>query len=296
MAKRNETSSSEIVPAISNVQKEILVWEARIAEKEDEVSELSIQVQNIKIALNVFLGEYNSRVGSLYVKLDELRLRIKEYQLRIDLAKGRKISQDSLKNIEKEVSETFTEERRHMGDLEDEASEFSEEYREYLEQEKEGPPLDTEAQEKLKQLYRKLARKFHPDLAKNDKQRTEFHKIMSAINEAYKNGDLETLEKYMRQAEREEKIAKETTEEKLARLKQDYEIILGIIAKLSVELAASETSETYKLREKVNQAKKEGGDSLLELATSIQKEIDENQILLDKLVSEYKKTIESIGH
>jgi len=296
MVKKNKASSSEIVPATSNVQKEILIWEARIAEKEDEVSELSIQVQNIKIALNVFLGEYNSRVGSLYVKLDELNLRIKEYQLRIDLAKGRKISQDSLKNIEKEVSETFTEERRHMGDLEDEASEFSEEYREYLEQEKEGPPLDTEAQEKLKQLYRKLARKFHPDLAKDDKQRTEFNKIMSIINEAYKNGDLETLEKYMRQAEREEKIAKETTEEKLARLKQDYEIILGIIAKLSVELAASETSETYKLREKVNQAKKEGGDSLLELATSIQKEIDENQILLDKLVSEYKKTIESIGH
>ncbi|OGO24634.1 MAG: hypothetical protein A2Z28_01230 [Chloroflexi bacterium RBG_16_51_9] len=296
MVKKNKASSSEIVPATSNAQKEILIWEARIAEKEDEVSELSIQIQNIKNTLKVFLGEYNSRVSSLYVKLDEINLRIKEYQLRIDLAKGRKISQDSLKNIEKEVSETFTEERRHMGDLEDEASEFSEEYREYLEQEKEGPPLDTEAQEKLKQLYRKLARKFHPDLAKNDKQRTEFHKIMSAINEAYKNGDLETLEKYMRQAEREEKIAKETTEEKLARLKQDYEIILGIIAKLSVELAASETSETYKLREKVNQAKKEGGDSLLELATSIQKEIDENQILLDKLVSEYKKTIESIGH
>jgi len=296
MVKKNKASSSEIVPATSNAQKEILIWEARIAEKEDEVSELSIQIQNIKNTLKVFLGEYNSRVSSLYVKLDEINLRIKEYQLRIDLAKGRKISQDSLKNIEEEVSETFTKERRHINELEDEASEFSEEYREYLEREKEGPTLDTEAQEELKRLYRKLARKFHPDLAKNDKQRTEFHKIMSAINEAYKNGDLETLEKYMRQAEREEKIAKETTEEKLARLKQDYEIILGIIAKLSVELAASETSETYKLREKVNQAKKEGGDSLLELATSIQKEIDENQILLDKLVSEYKKTIESIGH
>ncbi len=232
----------------------------------------------------------------LYVKLDKLRLRIKEYQLRIDLAKGRKISQDSLKNIEEEVSETFTKERRHINELEDEASEFSEEYREYLEQEKEGPTLDTEAQEELKRLYRKLARKFHPDLANDDKQRTEFNKIMSAINEAYKNGDLETLEKYMRQAEREEKIAKETPEEKLARLKEDYEIMLGIIAKLRAELADSEASETYKLREKVNQAKKEGRELLQELATSIQKEIDENQVLLDELVSQYKETIESIGY
>ncbi len=296
MAKKNKTSSVEIVPATSNAQKEILIWEARIAEKEDEVSELSIQVQNTKIALHVFLGEYNSRVGSLYVKLDELNLRIKEYQLRIDLAKGRKISQDSLKNIEEEVSETFTKERRHINELEDEASEFSEEYREYLEHEEKGPTLDTEAQEELKKLYRKLARKFHPDLAKDDKQRTEFNKIMSTINEAYKNGDLETLEKYMRQAEREEKIAKETPEEKLARLKEDYEIMLGIIAKLRAELADSEASETYKLKEKVNQAEREGRDLLQELATSIQKEIDENQVLLDELVSQYKETIESIGH
>ena len=100
----------------------------------------------------------------------------------------------------------------------------------------------------------------------------------------------------MRQAEREEKIAKETPEEKLARLKEDYEIMLGIIAKLRAELADSESSETYKLREKVNQAKKEGRDSLQELATSIQKEIDENQVLLDKLVSQYKETIGSVGY
>ncbi len=57
MAKKNKTSSSEIVPATSNAQKEILIWEARIAEKEDEVSELSIQIQNAKIALHVFLRE-----------------------------------------------------------------------------------------------------------------------------------------------------------------------------------------------------------------------------------------------
>ncbi|MFQ5729711.1 MAG: hypothetical protein ACE5GN_05060, partial [Waddliaceae bacterium] len=175
MAKKNKANSTEIVSSTSDVQKEIDLWESRIAKKEDEVSELSIQVQNIKIALNVFLGEYDSRVGLFYVKLDKIKLKVKEYRTRIDLAKNKKISQDDLKNIEKEVNETFTEERQKINDLEDETSESSEKYTEYLEQEEKGPTFNTEAEKELKILYRKLALKFHPDKAKDDKQRKEYH-------------------------------------------------------------------------------------------------------------------------
>ena len=119
---------------------------------------------------------------------------------------------------------------------------------------------------------------------------------MAAINEAYENGDLETLKKYMRQMEREEKIAKETLEEKLARLKKDYEIIRGIITKLHAELEDSKASETYKLKEKVNQAKKKGRDLLQELATNIKEEIVENQMLLDELVIKYRKIIGGLAY
>ncbi|PIV63765.1 MAG: hypothetical protein COS11_05715 [bacterium (Candidatus Ratteibacteria) CG01_land_8_20_14_3_00_40_19] len=119
---------------------------------------------------------------------------------------------------------------------------------------------------------------------------------MAAINEAYKNKDLETLKKYMKQAEREEKIAKETLEEKLTRLKEDYKIILGIIAKLRAELEDLKANETYKLKEKDDKAKKEGRDLLQELATSIKAEISENQMRLDELVAQYKKIIGSLAY
>ncbi len=39
---------SEIVPTTSNIDEQIALWEARIAEKEKEASELSIQIQDIK--------------------------------------------------------------------------------------------------------------------------------------------------------------------------------------------------------------------------------------------------------
>ena len=129
MSDKKKISGSEIVSTISAVQKEISTWEARVLEKEEEISELSIQIQDIKIAINVFLGEYNSRVGLLYVKLDKLKLKIKEYRLRSSLAQGKKVSNEDLKVIEDEVDEKFSHERHKVDDLEGEAFESSEEYK-----------------------------------------------------------------------------------------------------------------------------------------------------------------------
>ncbi len=166
----------------------------------------------------------------------------------------------------------------------------------YLEKKKQGPTLNTDAEKELKAIYRKLALKFHPDKAKDDKQRKEYHSIMSEINEAYKNRDQETLKKYMRQAEREEKIAKESLEEKLARLKEEYDITLGIVTKLHAELEDLKASETYVLKLKVEGAKKEGRELLQELADNIKEELDENQAILDALVAEYKEIIQGVGY
>jgi chromosome segregation ATPase len=286
---------SDIISNISNIENEIALAELRVTEKEKEASELSIQIQDFKIKLNIFLGEYNSRVGLLYVKLDKLKLRIKEYQHRIDLAQGKKLTQETLESIEEEINETFSQERRKVDDLESEAFQSSEEHKKDLEDEDKRQSLDPESQQELRTLYRKLAKKFHPDFAKDDKQRKEYQKRMAEINEAYKVGDLETLKKYMRQAEREEKMAKETPKEKIERLKEDYETILGIIAKLREELSALKASETYKLKEKVDQAKKEGRDLLEQLAADIRKDIAENQEKLDDLVMKYRKIIEGLA-
>jgi hypothetical protein len=47
---------------------------------------------------------------------------------------------------------------------------------------------------KLKRLYRSLARRFHPDLAPDAKDRERRNRIMAQINAAYQEGDLDLLE------------------------------------------------------------------------------------------------------
>jgi hypothetical protein len=45
----------------------------------------------------------------------------------------------------------------------------------------------------IKALYRKLARRYHPDLARSDADRVQSNAQMAEINQAYNAGDLPTL-------------------------------------------------------------------------------------------------------
>lgn len=57
----------------------------------------------------------------------------------------------------------------------------------------EATPTPSDPQAELKSLYRKLARRYHPDLARSDTERILNTEQMTIINQAYATGDLRTL-------------------------------------------------------------------------------------------------------
>ena len=56
-------------------------------------------------------------------------------------------------------------------------------------------PALSDPQAELKALYRKLARRYHPDLARSDTERILNTEQMTIINQAYTTGDLQALRK-----------------------------------------------------------------------------------------------------
>ena len=54
-------------------------------------------------------------------------------------------------------------------------------------------PVVVEDLQDLKSAYRRLARRYHPDLARTEQDRIEFGRMMTRINQAYHAGDLERL-------------------------------------------------------------------------------------------------------
>lgn len=54
-------------------------------------------------------------------------------------------------------------------------------------------PIEQIDKKQFKKLYRKLARRYHPDLAVSDRERVDRNEQMAALNEAYKAGSLVEL-------------------------------------------------------------------------------------------------------
>jgi len=212
----------------------------------------------------------------------------------LDALKRKKRALSLLEDVERKVTHEFAEERRKTEDTEREASGFSEHFRRQQEEEHQST-LGEEGEEELKRLYRKLVQKFHPDLTRDPALREKHSRIMAAVNEAYEKRDLEALHKYLHEAEQEEEIARETAEEKLARLRVYYSQVLSTITGLEWELQEAQQSDTYVLHEKVVKAKEEEGTDLLqEMADKLQAEIRDETQMLNQLLARYKRRLRSV--
>jgi hypothetical protein len=254
-----------------------------ITAKREVIADLSEEVSSLKNELAIFEAEYHGRIGVLYVKLDELELAIKEYLKRIEMLKSGDIR--NLADIERTIEEQFKSDYERLKEEREEAEQYSEEY----EKVREKPKLDEESEKKLKSLYRELAKKYHPDMARTPEDKEKFHKIMAEINEAYNNKDLQKLKELAMELRTPEKVSfRETLEEELERLQKESKKLDEIISRLEDELAAIRNSDTLKFKEKVDKTRAEGRDLLKEMEDGLRKEIKQKEKDIERVKQEFK--------
>jgi hypothetical protein len=287
-------TDAAVVRSANPLDEELADLERGVADKETKAAILFIRLRDLKTLLATFLGEYNTRVGTLYAALDRIKLSIKEYLFRLDALKRKKKTLSLLEDVEEKASHEFSGERRRTEETEQEASSSSERFR-IQQEEEQRTVLDGEGQEELKRLYRTLVQKYHPDLTRDPALREKHSQTMATVNEAYEKRDLEALRRYMHEVEKEEEIARETLQQKIARLRAYYSQLLSTIAGLEWELQEAGQSDTYALREQVATAKeKEGRDLMQEMADKLQAEIREETKMLNNLLGRYKKRVSTM--
>lgn len=257
-----------------------------ITTKREIIADLSEEVYSLKNELAVFEAEYHGRIGVLYVKLDELELAIKEYLKRIELLESGKVK--NLVDLEKEIEEQFKTDYQKIKEEKEEAEQYSEEY----ERVKEKPKLDEESEKRLKSLYRELAKKYHPDMARTPEDKEKFHKIMAEINQAYNDRDLKKMEELAIRLKYPEKIfVKESLEEEFERLMGESKKLDEIISDIENELDAIKNSDTYKFKMKVDEAKAEEKDLLKEMEDGLKTKINQKDEELKKMKQEFKDIV-----
>ncbi len=246
------------------------------------IANLLEEVANLKRELTIFEAEYHARVGVLYVRLDELELELREYDKRIKLLKSRKI--DNLVDLEKTIEEQFQKDKEKINKEKEEAEQYTEEY----EAVKEKPKLDEESEKKLKSLYRELAKKYHPDMARTPEEKERYNKIMAEINQAYNDKDFGKMEELAMRLKIPEETFAETVEEEIERLQRENKKLDDIILRLEDELVALKNSDTYKLKVRVDESIAQGRDLLKEIEDNLKAKIEQRDEELVWLKREFK--------
>jgi hypothetical protein len=149
-----------------NVQEELRRLREALVEEQDRLIEAEAELADRLAEINAFEFEFEARVGYLLDSLEVLERDVRRYNERIQIARNKQLSGYAYISVDDQFQRAW------------EAPASS------------APtppaqPLNPASEVEIKKLYRQLARRFHPDLAHDESDRTRRTERMQAINDAY---------------------------------------------------------------------------------------------------------------
>jgi hypothetical protein len=214
---------------------------ATLAERESELAQLRAQ-------LTTFEGRYLRQVGILYAELDDLEARIAEREVALyDSDAARRRAEETRRQAQETHDAAFGEAHQ--------AEEFDH-------------PLN------LKTLFREVAKRIHPDFARDDAEQNHFTLLMGLANQAYKRGDTDTLQRLLDDhREINALITGEDATAELLRITRQIQHAERDIAALDSERYTLLSGEIAQLHQDAEAAAREHRDLLTELAASLRDQI-----------------------
>lgn len=228
-------SASGLVPSQLSEEQALMKKREELAELESRLAERESELANLQSDIRAFEGRYLNVVGERY---------------------------DKLAGIEKEIA------KAQGLDFEDDAETGS------LADDEVGCGQNRFHSDKLKKLYREVARKFHPDLTACPQERQHRHQLMVEINRAYETGAGDRLQELLEAGEGMEKI------ETSGAMSAEMILLIRKIAEAKQRLAQVESdveeiaaSEIYKLKLRVENSEAMGIDLLADLVSQVDRQI-----------------------
>ncbi len=266
-------------PDPAQLENAVLALREQLARLEQEHADLHIELREFELL-------YNARVGPIETQLAETQLHIDEYQLRIELVQWRGKSLSPIQ-LEAEVDHRLREQRERAEAMHANADLA----RSFVP----PPPIDPAANLDLKQIYRELAKRTHPDLAIDETDRATRSQRMANINALYARQDLEGLRRILRQLETQRLAQDETPEERLARLKDDRLRLEAAIRHVKAEIADLNRDPLMVLKLEAALGRSRGHDVLAETAQQMQARLIEAESELQQLIVKFQEAVETAG-
>lgn len=131
--------------------------------------------------------------------------------------------------------------------------------------------------ERLKKLYREVARHCHPDLAGDESERERRHELMVQVNRAYELGAEQRLRTLLENGFA-GGLSGDSSE--LALITAQIALIRECLNDVREKTAALTNSETYRLMRRCEKAEAAGWDLLAELLSQVERQITKSRLRL----------------
>lgn len=250
-----------------------------VLELRNRVGELSLEIEDIETDLGKFQVEYNSKVGKYYLELDKLNYEIQILKMKIDnqeLSKQEieKMIQDQLRDLKEQISED-----------EEQISEDESALKSMMEKNRQ---IDEKSRKELRDLYRDLAKIYHPDKARTNDEKSYFENVMKEINDAYHNLNIEILRRIEAKAQVFIEIEQigETLAQKIERLNIEKIKLNKLIQNLEGLKQNLFESDTFKLMTKINTFPGSKFEYYTKLISDLNEKIKRKKNEFEKLKSE----------
>jgi hypothetical protein len=268
-------------PDSNQLESEVLALREQLARLEQEHADLRVELHEFELL-------YNARVGPFEAQLAEAQLHIDEYQLRLELVQWRGKSLSPLQ-LEAEVEHRLRAERERAEAIQANAD--------LARSAVPPPPIDAEraANLDLKQIYRELAKRAHPDLAADEADRAARSQRMADVNALYARQDLEGLRRILRQLETRRLTQDETPEQRLAHLKDERLRLDAAIRHVKAEVADLNRDPLMVLKLEAALGRSRGHDVLAETVQQMQARLFNAEYELQELIARFREVVEAAG-
>jgi hypothetical protein len=230
-------------------EEEVLRKRAELAAIRASLAERELALADLRGQLAAFEGRYLREVGALYAELDDWKARLTELQARLNPSAA---SQQQADQAREQARRAYEEAHGSAS----KAGAFT-------------------SSPELKSLFREVAKRVHPDFAKDSTDLERRTRFMTEANRAYEQGDAEALQRILDEyQDGSDALEGEGIGAELVRLIRQISQANERSAAIERELAALRQSEIALLKRQADEREREGRDLLAELAAAVREQIE----------------------
>lgn len=248
-----------------------------IEKKTRLLEDLMAKAEMLKMELEFIQHEYNVRIGTLLLKDNQLDLEILQLQNLKELLKGGMTYQQALKYEEDAFYSDMLRVQKEQEKLDEEKKMLEE-----------IADVSEEVLEDIKAIWKKLIKRFHPDLVTDGQEKSRRENLMKQINKAYTERNRELLLAF--ESQQELTVIAELT---LEQLEEALVKLENAIADAEGNLRVLQKSTWYEWKKKMDKGVGDEGkkqDVFAELEQKFLDDIVKKIELVQKLRAEVQPT------